>query len=612
MSDNPSRMEVCPYCKKPFKRLKSHLPYCKMIGPTIPTEQKVYQSKPASLPHAKKMKGPIKVVVIKAKGKELETENEERNSTLMMDKPEQTVKSFPPPAVGLQRATTTEADKDGKNPTQPSFKMPKNTKPKTAFQEETKAQFYAAENTSPKRELAKDLPKSGESRRHPSEAGASLLVGSIEPSLSNQDRKYSSTLPNNIQTTTSCDLQLDKIDPQRQELLVKLLDGPTGDCHSSPKNVGDGVKRVRTSLSSNERDSKGRDHLSGVPADVRVTETPEKNTESLILSLKMSSLGKIQVTENQEKGLTLGVETCGSKRNAEKSVSATEKREWTALSHGSENFSTNDPATGKKSQGEGPHLSLFIPRETTYEFHSVSQPSGQSLASLATKFLQEEKAEAWSHNRVPGVKALMESPEGQVSLEPKSVSQFQASHIGYQSPLHSTQHHTPQSPFTNHAAAAGRKTIPSCMGLEWFPELYPGYLGLGVLPGKPQYWNAVSQKPQLTSPQAETLSQVSLLERSSTHMRNLEPPTGLTTSSFSLMRFLGAVQKGWIRCNTTIRKSGVGSITMLFTGYFILCCSWSFRHLKKLCRPLPWKSTAPPCVGVAKTTGERRSKACLD
>nr|XP_012309223.1 uncharacterized protein C17orf80 homolog isoform X1 [Aotus nancymaae] len=545
MSDNPSRMEVCPYCKKPFKRLKSHLPYCKMIGPTIPTEQKVYQSKPASLPHAKKMKGPIKVVVIKAKGKELETENEERNSTLMMDKPEQTVKSFPPPAVGLQRATTTEADKDGKNPTQPSFKMPKNTKPKTAFQEETKAQFYAAENTSPKRELAKDLPKSGESRRHPSEAGASLLVGSIEPSLSNQDRKYSSTLPNNIQTTTSCDLQLDKIDPQRQELLVKLLDGPTGDCHSSPKNVGDGVKRVRTSLSSNERDSKGRDHLSGVPADVRVTETPEKNTESLILSLKMSSLGKIQVTENQEKGLTLGVETCGSKRNAEKSVSATEKREWTALSHGSENFSTNDPATGKKSQGEGPHLSLFIPRETTYEFHSVSQPSGQSLASLATKFLQEEKAEAWSHNRVPGVKALMESPEGQVSLEPKSVSQFQASHIGCQSPLHSTQHHTPQSPFTNHAAAAGRKTIPSCMGLEWFPELYPGYLGLGVLPGKPQYWNAVSQKPQLTSPQAETLSQ------------------------------------GWIRCNTTIRKSGVGSITMLFTGYFILCCSWSFRHLSK-------------------------------
>ncbi|XP_030683641.1 uncharacterized protein C17orf80 homolog isoform X5 [Nomascus leucogenys] len=547
MSDNPPRMEVCPYCKKPFKRLKSHLPYCKMIRPTIPTDQKVYQSKPATLPRAKKMKGPIKDL-IKAKGKELETENEERNSKLMMDKPEQTVKTFPLPAVGLERATTTKADKDIKNPIQPSFKMLKNTKPKTAFQEETKAQFFASEKTSPKRELAKDLPKSGGSRCNPSEAGASLLVGSIEPSLSNQDRKYSSTLPNDVQTTSG-DLKLDRIDPQRQERLVKLLDVPTGDCHISPKNVSDGVKRVRTLL-SNERNSKGRDHLSGVPTDVTVTETPEKNTESLILSLKMSSLDEIQVMEKQEKGLTLGVETCGSKGNAEKSMSATEKQERTVMSHGCENFNTKDSVTENKSQGERPHLSLLIPRETTYEF-SVSQSSSQSLASLATTFLQEKKAEAWNHNRVPDVKALMESPHGQVSLEPKSDSQFQASHTRCQSPLCSAQRHTPQSPFTNHAAAAGRKTLLSCMGLEWFPELYPGYLGLGMLPGKPQCWNAMAQKPQLTSPQGERLSQ------------------------------------GWIRCNTTIRKSGVGGITMLFTGYFVLCCSWSFRRLKKLCRPLP-------------------------
>uniref|UniRef100_A0A8C9GCI3 Uncharacterized protein n=1 Tax=Piliocolobus tephrosceles TaxID=591936 RepID=A0A8C9GCI3_9PRIM len=610
MSDNPPRMEVCPYCKKPFKRLKSHLPYCKMIGSTIPTDQKVHQSKPATLPHAKKMKGPIKDL-IKAKGKELDSENEERKSKVMMDKPEQTVKTFPLPAVGLERATTTKADKGIKNPIQPSFKMLKNTKPKTTFQEETKAQFYASEKTSPKRELAKDLSKFGESQRNPSEAGASLLVGSIEPSLSNQDRKYSSAVPNDVQTTSG-DLKLDKIDPQRQELLVKLLDVPTGDCHISPKNVSDEVKRVRISLLSNERDSKGRDHLSGVPTDVTVTETPEKNTESLILSLKMSSLGKIQVTEKQEKGLTLGLETCGSKENAEKSVSATEKQERTVMSHGCENFNTNDSVTEKKSQGEGPHLSLFIPRETTDEFHFVSQSSSQSLASLATEFLQEKKAEAWNHNRVPDVKALMESPEGQVSLEPKSDSQCQASHTRCQSPLCSDQRHTPQSPLTNHAAAAGRKTLLSCVGLEWFPELYPGYLGLGVLPGKPQRWNAMAQKPQITTPQGERLSQVSLLERSSTHIRSLEPPTRLTTSNFSLMRLLGAVQKGWIRCNTTIRKSGVGGITMLFTGYFVLCCSWSFRRLKKWCRPLPWKSTVPPCVGVAKTTGDRRSKTCLD
>ncbi|XP_032726616.1 uncharacterized protein C17orf80 homolog isoform X2 [Lontra canadensis] len=72
---------------------------------------------------------------------------------------------------------------------------------------------------------------------------------------------------------------------------------------------------------------------------------------------------------------------------------------------------------------------------------------------------------------------------------------------------------------------------------------------------------------------------VPLWERSSTALRSLEPPTRLASSNLSLMRLLGAVQKGWVRCSTTVR-SGVGGITMLFTGYFVLWCGWSFRHLK--------------------------------
>ncbi|XP_003786213.1 uncharacterized protein C17orf80 homolog [Otolemur garnettii] len=576
MSDTPPRMELCPYCRKPFKRLKSHLPYCKMAGPTIPADRKAYESNPGTLPRAKKLKGPIKDLM-KAKRMELETESEKRNSKLIMDKPEQTIQSFPLPAVGLERASTTEADKDIKNQIQLSSKMLKKSEPKTTFQGETKGQFYAPENTSPKREVARDLPKSGESRWNPSEAEASLLVGSMELSLSDQERKYSSAVPNNVQTTS--DLKLDKINPQRQELLVKLLDVPIGDNYSSPKNLSGEVKRVRTSLSSNERDSRGRDHLSGASTDVKDTETQEKDIESLILSLKINSLGKIRVMENQEKGLSLGVEMGGRKGNTEKSVSETERQKWTAMSNGSGNFKTDGSAPEKESEVGG-HLNLYIPRETTSNgFFSVSQASSQkSLVSLGTQFIQEEKAEASGDNRVPDIKALMEKKE-QVSLEPKSGSQFHELHVGCQHPFHSALHHTSKSPFLSHVATADRK-MPSSMGLEWFPELYPGYLGLGVLPGKPQYWHELAQKPQLVSPQEGRFSQVPLLERSSTDIRSVESPTWLTTSNFSLRRLLEAVQKGWLRCNTTIRKSGVGSITMLFTGYFILCCSWSFRHLK--------------------------------
>eukprot|EP00070_Physeter_catodon_P047924 XP_028354818.1 uncharacterized protein C17orf80 homolog isoform X2 [Physeter catodon] len=78
-----------------------------------------------------------------------------------------------------------------------------------------------------------------------------------------------------------------------------------------------------------------------------------------------------------------------------------------------------------------------------------------------------------------------------------------------------------------------------------------------------------------------------LLERSSTAVRSLEAPARLTTSSFSLRRLLGAVQTGWIRCRTTVKSRGVGGIMVLFTGYFVLCCSWSFKHLKSVPSPAP-------------------------
>ncbi|XP_059991162.1 uncharacterized protein C17orf80 homolog isoform X3 [Lagenorhynchus albirostris] len=565
-------MEVCPYCKKPFKRLKSHLPYCKMIGPAVPA---VCQAKPATLARAKKFKGPIRDSV-KAKEKGLGTDSKKRNPELKGDRSEQqTVKSSPRLSVGMEKTSNTKADEDFKNQIQPSLKMLKNTEQKITSQGETTAQFSASENTTPKKELAEDLSKSGESRNNPSETEASLALGPMEPSLSNQDRKYSSAFPNDVQAT-SADLRLDRVDAPRQNLLIKLLDMPLGDYHSSPTNLNYGVERVSTS-SSSERDSKAGDHLLGV--STRDSGTWEKNTESQIAAFKVSPLGKVQVKENQGKGLDLGAEARGSQGNAEKSTFATEMQEWAAVS--------DDSVMERKSRGEGPNLELLTPTGTNCsELLSVSQSRNQSLASLAMKFLQEEKAEACSRNQVPAMKALTKSEE-QASLTPKSGRRPPASHPRGQHSAHSTHHHASKGPFTGQIGATDRKTLSSSLGLEWFPELYPGYLGLGVLPGKPQHWGTLAQKPALISTQGGSCSQVPLLERSSTAVRSLEAPARLTTSSFSLRRLLGAVQTGWIRCRTTVQNRGVGGIVMLFTGCFVLCCSWSFKHLKSVPSPAP-------------------------
>lgn len=566
-------MEVCPYCKKPFKRLKSHLPYCKMIQPTTPADRNVCQSKQATLPRAKKMKSPVKDL-IKANGKGLGTKSEKRNTQLIKDKPGQTIESFPLPSVGLEKTSNTKAGKDIKNQIQLSLKM-LNPEPKDLFKGEIKAQFYASKTTIPKGGLAKDLPKSRESRSNSSETKASLPFGPMEP-LSNQDRKYSSALPNDVQTTS--DLNLDKIDPSRQKHLVKLLEMPTGDYHCSPTNLNDGVKRIRTSHSSNESRSKARDHLLEVCSNIRDSENEEEHVESQRLGFKVSPLSKIQVKENPGKGLHLGVEACGSQGHAQKSVSATEMQKCSSMSSDSKNFSMDESAS-EKFQNEGPNLNLFTTRETACnEFLPISQSYNPSLASLAIKFLQKERAEALGRDQVPDVKTLTESEE-QASMVPKSGIGSPASHSECWQSFPSPEHCASKSLLTRRMNIVNRETLPSSLGLEWFPELYPGYLGLGVLPGKPQYWKSMAQKPQLISPEGERLSQVPLLERSSTALWNGEPPARPATSSVSLTRLLEAVQKGWIKCSTSI-KSGVGGVTMLFTGYFVLCCSWSFRHLK--------------------------------
>ncbi|EHB04586.1 hypothetical protein GW7_09379, partial [Heterocephalus glaber] len=564
MSGTRPKMEVCPYCKKSFKRLKSHLPYCKMIGPTIPTDQKISQSKPSTHPHTKKVKELIRDLT----ETKFKTKSEERNAKLRWDKPGQTIASCPQLDVGLERASNTKADKDIKDQNQLTFKMLKHTEPVT-FQGVTKAQFYASNDNS-KRELAKDVPASEESKCNPSETEALLLAGSVEPSLLNQDRKYSSPVPYDVQAT-SVSLKLDTVDPQRQ--------GLTSAYRQSPRNLTDKVQKLTVVLSK-ERDSRGRGHLPGVLTGIEDAKAQKKNSESLMLGLHITPLAKIQV-ENEGKRLAVGVEACGSKGNAEKGIFATEMQKWDSVRGGSKNCSSGDSATEEKSREEGPLLHVFTPREAAYsEFLPVSQSNNQSPPYLAVESLQEEKAQFCSHNQVPDVKLLGESKE-QASLEYRSGCQPQALHTRCQQSMYSAQHHLSQSTFINHLGATVGKTLPSSFGLEWFPELYSGYLGLGVLAGKPHYWNSMAQKPQLTGPPWGRLSRVPLVERSLTDLRIWEPPTRLTTSSVPLVRLLEAVQKGWIRCSTTLKKSGVGSITMLFTGYFTLCCSWSFRHLSK-------------------------------
>ncbi|KAM6163532.1 mitochondrial nucleoid-associated protein 1 [Rhynchocyon petersi] len=270
----------------------------------------------------------------------------------------------------------------------------------------------------------------------------------------------------------------------------------------------------------------------------RNSETEEKNPKSIISGLRGSPAGTVQVEEvmiGMKKTALLHHLVAEAHGNAEKSLPV---GKMPLKIQGSKSYSAADSATGRNFESTRPSPGQTAPSESL----SVSQPYHPSLPSLALKTLQEEKADARSQSRVAGLQTLLNGEE-RAAPEPRSVPHCQASHTGHLRPLSAAWYHPAQTPFSP-VHAADRRACPSSVGLEWFPELYPGYLGLGVLPRKPQYWDAVVSKPQLINPPGEELSQ------------------------------------GWTRCSSLARRSRGGSIAMLFTGYFVLCCSWSVRRLR--------------------------------
>ncbi|KAL1779862.1 DNA segment, Chr 11, Wayne State University 47, expressed [Sigmodon hispidus] len=454
-----------------------------------------------------------------------------------------------------------------KDQNQPSsIQERKHTKPKVALRKVTTPRSHASDATSPKRDHARDVTGSKESLCHSLETEPSLVVSSVEPVLSNQDRKHSSAQPRD-KPAISASPKLDKVDPQRQKLLAKLLDMPTNDCHSQ-KNGSHGVQRGRPSMLSIEA------HLSGVSPALGNTE-PQEKSESLHLALHTAPLGEAQATEQQEP--RLGIELCHSKGNTENSVSATEVQEQAYVGRGAK-----DPISPTKAKTEAALalLNIFTPLEgTSSKLLSVPELGRQHPTSLAVKSPPEGKAQFYGQNEVPAITLLVKSKRD--VLEPTSFCQPHAAQTGYNIPSYSAGYPVSKSSLVSHVAAADSEAPPRSMGLEWFPELYPGYVGLGVLPWGPQHWHSVAQMPFPATSQGASVSKVPWLGRSSADSRSSEP-LALTTSSFPLTRLLGAVHEGWVRCNTTIKKRGVGGLTMLFAGYFILCCSWSFKHLSKL------------------------------
>ncbi|XP_033894529.3 uncharacterized protein C17orf80-like isoform X1 [Acipenser ruthenus] len=128
--------------------------------------------------------------------------------------------------------------------------------------------------------------------------------------------------------------------------------------------------------------------------------------------------------------------------------------------------------------------------------------------------------------------------------------------------------------------SAGSDLTPR--GLEWLPELHPGYQGIGfsMLPVKPSPWR-VEDRPCL--PEQDT-RQVPLAERRLMEVRLGELPAWLGSRELQPATGLAAMRRGWQRYYSKyidVKKGGAGGVAMLLAAYCVLSYSWNYQHLKQ-------------------------------
>ncbi|XP_054988845.1 uncharacterized protein C17orf80 homolog isoform X2 [Sorex araneus] len=488
-------MEVCPYCKKPFKRLKSHLPHCKKIRAPGREDQKALPPEPAPRASAKKTKGPVQ------EEKEPGVGVGGPSAQMTRGTPGSPFQPLPPREVSVGGPGSSEAGGDIRNPAPGSLRVSGNAAPTAAGG-------------------APRTPRAGRQRgSEPARTEAASPRGPGGPSPPQPERSCPSASAENVEAA-SARFGADRPAPSGQTLPGRAPGTPRGDSRSSTTGLGP------------EGQPRASEHISRVSPGVAASETRAlaPGPPSLRLRLRGSPSEAKPGQEAPGPGPPLGGGACGGTGKAGESVAVARV---SASGHSKKDLL----GPGPRARDAAPGWSLPPPPPPPPPPRS---PPGReprvgpkaafpSLATLTAAFLPAQEAEARPPRGPPAPRASLLSQLGCGEATPGAWPQAKTPPGVLPAPPLAQQ-----SPPT---AAAG------ALGLQWLPELYPAYLGLGVLPGRLQYWDLVALRPPLVSPQGESHSQ------------------------------------GCLKCGTSVR-SGVGSVTMLFTGYFVLCCNWSFRHLK--------------------------------
>ncbi|XP_054833793.1 uncharacterized protein C17orf80 homolog [Eublepharis macularius] len=571
MATRPAAVEICPYCKKPFKRLKSHLPHCKMAGNSSSAIIAHEMSSPISAAgnsatseclNAKKKKGQVKNTepASKKENKKIKPE------TMRNEGKAKTYSSEPIDIAGAAPVSHLLPPLRIKHSAHKSQKR-ENGAPRAPG--EDPAHTEAAEELLSKTKLSKKPPRiqKGRSKTTSEEEFACGIVH--EPLIQSSKSTFESLgqLIKNLSAK-----QREAEEGYEKPSVSGWMDSSMGDPQSVLPGTNDEVElTIENHRVKVLRKRHGIQKSPSNEAAVSNHKMGHRPVESLSAGAEMPLAKEKQIntgTENRERGLGPGLvrnSRNGERGNAVTSVKGSDNRFLN--SYGMVARAPIQQAAGvKKMMGEN-QLSVISPKESLASHNPESNPYPTFTETLPRRGNDEvsngyltclEKDTALDSETV----VITSGNSSGVSLKPPSV-------------------HTFEMTAAQRLLSPKRHLQPGSLGLEWFPELYPNYHSL--FSEKHTQWDARIPETRVIILPREGW-QVPLAERRLMDVKLQDLPAWLAACNSSPRGMLRATCRAWngyYNKYINVKKGGVAGISMLLLGYCVLSYAWSYEHIKK-------------------------------
>nr|XP_006119131.1 uncharacterized protein C17orf80 homolog isoform X2 [Pelodiscus sinensis] len=603
MAGVPPGMELCPYCGKPFKRLKSHLPHCKMAGDrntAFDSGKVLYPDLEAS--YAKPVR-PLAPEKKRGQSKEKmtgidngsERESKKKNLDTTGNKAESKLNPLQRGNfAGSEIASSLPAEKPGKN-TKRQIKLASEKTHReegmSLVQEEASMHTKASEDRTSEAKHAKKLPKTQKSRSKNTSGAENLAPGSILEPPSNQDEKSALKFPSDPIRSSAKQKQRKVGSPTRE--VAGPLDLPTSELESIPRAAIEGAKVViknhRVKVLRGRTESK----IQGSLADSATTgnsTTQRCYMEVLAPDSSESHAAIVQPDHWKNENVIGAVNTNGFHLElAENNTLSAEREKGDSLTATEMHTRTDDrEADCRKIPGCLTPLDRVDKTETEEKQFYLNGDVDSKAAFSASLIERRHSARDTLSRASEGIAShyltcvqQLQKAEKQIGFlsEPALIAGRRNSELALKHHLVHTSENQPTCLFQS----SGRDIQARSIGLEWFPELYPNYQRLSMLPGRPVQGDTEIKMKKMEPGFLEGL-QVPLAERRLMDVKLKELPGWLAACDFSPKGLVRAVRKAWscyYNKYIDVKKGGAAGISMLVAGYCILSYGWRYEHLKQ-------------------------------